>query len=117
VIAFSPLAQGLLTSKYLEGIPDESRAAKIWTDEQRRALGGATRQKIARLNEIAVGRGQTLAQMAIAWILRCPEVTSVLIGASSTDQIEENVRALDNPKFTAEEFQRIDDVLNVVERA
>ena len=93
-IAFSPLAQGMLTSKYLDGIPEGSRASwpsslspDLLTDE---AL-----EKIRALNEIAGGRGQTLAQMALAWVLRDPRVTSALIGASSVAQLEENVAALD----------------------
>ncbi|MEY2546765.1 MAG: L-glyceraldehyde 3-phosphate reductase, partial [Verrucomicrobiota bacterium] len=72
-------------------------------------------QRIAKLNEIAQARGQTLPQMAIAWILRCPEITSVLIGASGVAQIEENVRALENLKFSEEEFRKIDDALAGIE--
>ena len=106
-IAFSPLAQGMLTDKYLEGIPEGSRASRddtlspdLITDE---ALG-----KIRALQEIAAGRGQSLAQMALAWTLRDPRVTSTVVGASSVAQLEENVAALEHPDFTAEELAEID---------
>jgi L-glyceraldehyde 3-phosphate reductase len=108
MVAFSPLAQGLLSEKYLKGIPDDSRAAKMWTREQRAIIGPTVVQRIVRLNEIAKKRGQTLAQMAIAWILRRPEVTSVLIGASEVGQVQENVRALENVQFADEELNAID---------
>lgn len=107
VIAFSPLAQGLLSEKYLNGFPEESRGAKIWTDDQRQRITPVLLGKIKELNEIAKARGQTLPQMAIAWVLRRPEITSALIGASSVDQIEENVKALENLKFSDEEEGRI----------
>jgi L-glyceraldehyde 3-phosphate reductase len=109
VIAFSPLAQGLLSEKYLDGFPAESRAAKMWTAEQRELVGPSL-QKISKLNEIARARSQTLPQMAIGWILRCPEITSVLIGASGVSQVEENVKALDNLNFSAEELNNIDEI-------
>lgn len=113
VIAFSPLAQGTLSTKYLDGdIPDDSRAAKMWNDQQRETIKPSLLAHVARLNKIAKARGQTLPQMAIAWILRCPEITSVLIGASSVGQIEENVKALANLRFHAEEFQSIDEAEN-----
>jgi L-glyceraldehyde 3-phosphate reductase len=108
IVAFSPLAQGLLSEKYLKGIPDDSRAAKMWTPEQRAIIGPTVVQRIVRLNEIAKKRGQSLPQMAIAWILRRPEVTSVLIGASEVGQIQENVRALENLQFADEELNAID---------
>jgi L-glyceraldehyde 3-phosphate reductase len=111
IIAFSPLAQGLLSAKYLENIPDDSRAAKLWSETQReKFFAPELKQRVAKVNEIAQARGQTLPQMAIAWILRCPEIASVLIGASDAKQIEENVCALENLKFTEEEFRRIDDL-------
>lgn len=110
IVAFSPLAQGLLSEKYLKGIPDDSRAAKMWTPEQRAIIGPTVVQRIVRLNEIAKKRGQSLPQMAIAWILRRPEVTSVLIGASEVGQIQENVRALENLKFADEELNAIDEL-------
>jgi L-glyceraldehyde 3-phosphate reductase len=111
VIAFSPLAQGLLSTKYLDEIPVESRAAKIWTEQERQSLEPALKTKITKLNDMAKARGQTLPQMAIAWILRRPEIASVLIGASDVDQVEENVRALENLKFSEEELVRIDQAL------
>jgi L-glyceraldehyde 3-phosphate reductase len=108
VVAFSPLAQGLLSEKYLDGFPEGSRAAKIWTQEQRERITPVLRIVIQRLNEIARGRGQTLPQMAIAWILRRPEITTVLIGASDMNQINENVKALENVQFSPEELSEID---------
>jgi L-glyceraldehyde 3-phosphate reductase len=110
LVTFSPLAQGLLSEKYLSGIPGESRAARMWTAEQRDAVGPALRTKIVRLNEMAKARGQTLPQMALAWILRRPEVTSALIGASAVGQIEENVKALQNLNFSEEELRQIDQI-------
>jgi L-glyceraldehyde 3-phosphate reductase len=106
-IAFSPLAQGMLTDKYLGGIPGDSRAGRpaslspdLITDD--------AMVKIRALNELAARRGQTLAQMALAWVLRDPHVTSALIGASSVAQLEENLAALDNLEFTAEDLEEID---------
>jgi L-glyceraldehyde 3-phosphate reductase len=110
VVAFSPLAQGLLSEKYLNGIPEDSRAAKMWTDEQRAVLGPAIHSKISKLNEIAKARGQTLPQMALAWIVRRPEITTVLTGASDVRQVEENVKALENVNFSKEELNDIDHV-------
>ncbi len=113
VIAFSPLASGLLTNKYLGGdIPADSRAALSWGEEN--ARGRLTPERLAtlrRLNEIAGRRGQTLAQMALAWVLRLPAVTSALIGASKVQQIEENVAILSNLEFSPEELKDIDDAL------
>jgi L-glyceraldehyde 3-phosphate reductase len=108
VVAFSPLAQGLLGEKYLQGIPEDSRIGKTWTPEQRAIVGPAVLQKVGRLNEIAKKRGQTLPQMAIAWILRRPEITSVLIGASEVSQVQENVKALEKLQFSDEELNAID---------
>jgi len=108
VIAFSPLAQGLLTNRYLEGLPAGSRAARgtrFLLPEQ------ITQTVVARaraLNDIAKRRGQTLAQLALAWVLRDPRVTSALIGASSAQQVRENVAALENPQFSADELREID---------
>lgn len=110
-IAYSPLAQGALTNKYLTGIPEGSRASRAGTTVGGRYLSDEKLEKIRGLNEIAAERGQTLAQMALAWVLRRPEVTSVLIGASSTGQLEDNVAALDNRTFTDEELARIDTIL------
>jgi L-glyceraldehyde 3-phosphate reductase len=112
VIPFCPLASGLLTDKYLGGdIPAESRAAQKWGAEWvEKNLSAERRRMLLALNSIAEARGQTLAQMALAWILRLPAVTSALIGASTVQQIEENVAALDNLAFTDDELQRIDDL-------
>jgi L-glyceraldehyde 3-phosphate reductase len=110
LVTFSPLAQGLLSEKYLGGVPEESRAARMWTAEQREAVGPELRARIGRLNEVAKARGQTLPQMALAWVLRRPEVTSALIGASDIAQIEENVKALQNLSFAEEELSRIDQI-------
>nr|MDD6335738.1 aldo/keto reductase [bacterium] len=110
MIAFCPLAQGLLTDKYFKGIPEDSRAASSSPFLSRERV---TQDKVARamaLNEIAKKRGQTLAQMSLAWVLR-GEVTSALIGASRVSQLEENVAALQNTTFTAEELAAIDAIL------
>jgi L-glyceraldehyde 3-phosphate reductase len=111
VIAFSPLAHGLLSSRYVTGVPEQSRAAQTWTPEQRANITPAVQVKIAKLNDVATARGQTLPQMAIAWILRCPEIASVLIGASTAEQILENVKALEKSTFNDDEFRRIDEIL------
>jgi L-glyceraldehyde 3-phosphate reductase len=109
-IPFSPLAQGLLTDKYLNGIPEGSRAAKSWGFLQPEQVGPAI-EKVKKLNELALKRGQTLAQMALAWLLKDPRVTSVLIGASSITQLEDNVAALQNLKFTKDELDQIELIL------
>ncbi len=110
IIAFCPLASGILTSKYLDGgIPAQSRAAEKWGEDWvRRNLSPERLEALKTLNEVAENRGQTLAQMALAWVLRLPEVCSALIGASSLAQIQENVAALENMAFSAEELERID---------
>ena len=108
IIAFSPLAQGLLTNRYLNGIPEDSR---IRTDGRFLKESVITEEKLAQiraLNEIAAARGQTLAEMALAWILRDGKVTSVLIGASKPQQILDNIAALNNTTFTADELEAID---------
>ena len=107
MIAFSPLGQGMLTDRYLGGIPEDSRAAK---DHflKRDFINEENMARVQALNEIAQRRGQKLAQMAIAWVLRDPRVTSALIGASSVAQLETNVAALDNLAFTDEELADID---------
>lgn len=110
-IAYSPLAQGSLTDKYLKGIPEGSRAARAGTTVGGRYLSGERLAKIQALNQIATDRGQTLAQMALAWVLRRPEVTSVLIGASSVAQLEDNVAALNGLGFTEEELSAIEEIL------
>jgi L-glyceraldehyde 3-phosphate reductase len=106
-IVFSPLAQGLLTSRYLAGVPKGSRASQAGSLSTE-TLTPDTMAKIHALNGIATGRGQTLAQMALAWTLRDPRVTSTLIGASSVSQLEENVAAMNNPSFSTEELAGID---------
>ncbi|MBI9101526.1 MAG: L-glyceraldehyde 3-phosphate reductase [Spirochaetales bacterium] len=106
-IAFSPLAQGMLTDKYLKGIPEGSRASR----EGSFSKSFLTKENIERLNglnKLAQKRGQSLAQMALAWVARQPEITSVLIGASSSEQIVENYKAFENPDFTEEELAEID---------
>ncbi len=110
VIPFCPLASGLLSDKYLGGdIPAESRAAQKWGKEWvERNLSPERKAALQALNTLAQGRGQTLAQMALIWILRLPGVTSALIGASSVQQIEENVAALDNSTLSPEELAEID---------
>ncbi len=110
VIAFCPLAQGRLSDKYLNGIPADSRMgrqgdAQRWYEVQQAA---GVWDKVAKLNELALARGQTLPQMSLAWLLRDPRITSVLIGASKVEQIAENIKALDNPTFTDEQLQKID---------
>ncbi len=107
-ITFSPLAQGMLTDKYLDGIPEDSRAVKAGHFLPKEFLNDENLAKVRNLNEIARRRGQSLAQMALAWCLRDPRVTTVLIGASRPEQVEENVAALDNLEFTKEELAEID---------
>ena len=108
-IAFSPLAQGVLTDKYLEGVPEDSRINRPGGDSLQPAhLRDENIARARALNEIAKARGQSLAQMALAWTLRDPRVTSALIGASRPEQVSENVAALDNLEFTPEELTAID---------
>jgi L-glyceraldehyde 3-phosphate reductase len=106
-IGFSPLAQGMLTDRYLEGIPEGSRASRNDTLSPD-LITEETMAKIRALNELAAGRGQTLAQMALAWTLRDPRMTSTLAGASSVDQLEANVGALEHLDFSADELAEID---------
>jgi len=110
-IPFSPLAQGLLTDKYLDGIPEGSRAAKSWGFLQPEQVAPAI-EKVKKLNEIALQRGQSLAQMALVWLLKDPRVTSVLIGASSIPQLDDNVAALNNRKFSKSELDEIELILS-----
>ena len=109
-IAFSPLAQGMLTDRYLHGIPKGSRADKDMSYLTAETVTNNL-DKILRLNDLAQNRGQKLSQMAISWLLRKPTVASVLIGASSSNQLKENIKALDNLSFSAEEINLIDDIL------
>lgn len=106
-IAFSPLAQGLLTDRYLNGIPADSRMAQGGSLKES-ALTPALLQKLKRLNELAQQRGQTLAEMALAWVLKDTSVTSVIIGASSVKQLEDNLKAIENTQFSEEELKEID---------
>lgn len=110
-IAFSPLAQGLLTNRYLNGIPDDARAAKSHGALKAEQVSNDKLAKIKALNEVAQRRGQTLAQMAIAWVLRHEGMTSALIGASKVSQIEDCVGALNNLQFADEELNTIEHVL------
>jgi L-glyceraldehyde 3-phosphate reductase len=110
-IVFSPLAQGLLSDKYLSGIPAGSRASKPHGFLRPEQITEDKVAKVARLNELAKGRGQTLAQMAITWVLRHPAVTSALIGASRIAHIDDAVSALNKSDFTAEELQMIESIL------
>lgn len=112
-IAFSPLAQGLLTNKYLNGIPDDSRVGRglsngAITEEE---LTGEKLNKIRGLNQVAEERGQSLAQMAIAWLLKDSRITSVLVGASSAKQLQNSIGALEKTDFTRDELVKIEDIL------
>lgn len=111
IIAFCPLAQGLLTDKYLHGIPEDSRIRTDGRFLNQDALSDQTLAQIKALNDIAVNRGQTLAQMALSWVLRDGEVTSVLIGASKASQIVENAKIVNAKQFTADELQMIEKIL------
>jgi len=110
-IAFCPLAQGLLTDRYLQGIPADSRASKPHGFLKPEDIDQHRLSQVRALDQLARARGQTLAQMALAWVLRDNRVTSALIGASRPQQVEQNVSALANLKFSAEELRRIDEVL------
>jgi L-glyceraldehyde 3-phosphate reductase len=110
-IPFSPLAQGLLTDKYLHGIPEDSRAARPTGFLQKSHITDERLSQIRDLNSLAVQRSQSLAQMALAWILKDERVTSVLIGASRPEQLSDSLKALDNLQFSAEELARIEEIL------
>jgi L-glyceraldehyde 3-phosphate reductase len=110
-IVFSPLAQGLLTNKYLAGIPEDSRAAKPHGFLKPEHVTDEKLAKVRRLNQLAQARGQTLAQLALAWVLRHPEVTSALMGASRIAQVEDSVAALQNLSLSPEELQTIEQIL------
>jgi L-glyceraldehyde 3-phosphate reductase len=111
LIAFSPLAQGLLTNKYLQGIPEGSRASKEHGFLRPQHITDDKIAKVRQLNEIAQQRGQTLAQMALAWLLKDERLTSVLIGTSRVEQIDDCVKALDNLSFSKEELDKIEKIL------
>ena len=107
IIAFSPLAQGMLTDRYLKGIPEDSRIKTDGRFLQENTVAQRLEQ-IRKLNDIALERGQTLAEMALSWVLKDGIVTSVLIGASKPEQILDNIKAIENTHFTDEELARID---------
>jgi L-glyceraldehyde 3-phosphate reductase len=109
-IVFSPLAQGLLSDRYLKGIPEDSRAARDFF-LKKKDIAEATMAKAQALNVIAKERGQSLAEMAVAWVLRDPRVTSALVGTSKVSQVDDNVAALKNLKFSADELKKIDGIL------
>lgn len=111
-IAFSPLAQGLLTNRYLNGVPEDSRASRSDSPFLSEENVVQTMDKVKKLNDIAAKRGQTLAEMAIAWILRDGIITSVLVGASRLSQLQDNVKALDNLAFNKEELAAIEAIIN-----
>ena len=113
-IPFSPLAQGMLTGKYLHGIPGDSRAARQLGNGAMEESGITESQlrKVQQLNELATGRGQSLAQMSLAWILKDPRVTSVLIGASKPEQITDSIKCLENYQFSKEELDKIELILS-----
>ena len=111
-IAFSPLAQGLLTDKYLNGIPEHSRAARSSGFLQRSQVTPEKIEAARQLNEIAHRRGQTLAEMALAWVLRDERMTSVIVGASSVNQLADNLKALEHLEFTSEELAEIEQILS-----
>ena len=110
IIAFSPLAQGLLTDRYLKGIPEDSRIMTDGRFLKKSALTEEKLVKIRELNGLAAGRGQTLAEMALSWILKDGIVTSVLVGASKPEQILDNIKAIQNTEFTEEELRKIDEL-------
>lgn len=110
-IPFSPLAQGLLTNKYLKGIPEDSRAHKSTGFLQEREVTPEKVAKVAQLNELAIKRDQTLAQMALAWILRDKRITSVLIGVSRPEQVTDSLQCFRNTWFSAEELAKIEGIL------
>lgn len=110
-IAFSPLEQGILTNKYLSGIPSDSRVARDGRYLKSEQLDTATLNKVRKLNDIANDRGQSLAQMAIAWLLKDDRITSVLVGVSRISQLEDNLKALDNLAFSEDELKAIEEIL------
>lgn len=111
IIAFSPLAQGLLTNRYIDGIPADSRMAKDGRYLKENALTPEMHSRIKALNSLAAERGQTLAEMALSWVLKDQAVTSVLIGASKPEQISDNVKIIGHTSFSEEELQKIDSIV------
>ncbi len=111
-IAFSPLAQGLLTDKYLHGIPDYSRAADPAGFLKKEQVSQLLVGKVSQLNEIAANRGQTMAEMALAWALRDEKVTSLIVGSRNVEQLNDNLKALKNLAFSQDELVLIDQILD-----
>ena len=111
-IVFSPLEQGILTSKYIDGIPEDSRAATEGSYLDKSQITPEVVNQIQELNKIADSRGQSLAQMAVAWLLKDDRVTSVLVGVSKVQQLEDNIAAIENIQFSREELDKIDRILN-----
>ncbi|MCH6202040.1 L-glyceraldehyde 3-phosphate reductase [Aquiflexum sp. LQ15W] len=110
-IAFSPLEQGVLTDKYLKGIPEDSRIAKDGRYLKKDQISDEVMEKVKALNQIALNRGQSLAQMAIAWLLKDPRITTVLVGVSKPEQLAENVEAVNNINFSSDELKKIELIL------
>ena len=110
-IAFSPLAQGLLTNKYIKGIPEDSRAARPHGFLRKEQVTAAVVKKVKQLNDLAKKRGQSLAQMALAWLLKDSRITSVLIGARTIEQLKDNLGTLENLEFSKEELRKIEIIL------
>lgn len=110
-IAFSPLAQGLLTDRYLSGVPGDSRVAKSGVFLKRSDITEETLARARALNKVATKRGQSLAQIALAWVLRDSRMTSVIIGASKVEQVDQNLAALRNLRFSEAELQHIEGIL------
>lgn len=111
-IVFSPLEQGILTNKYLKGIPEDSRAVRDGRYLNTGQITDEVIKKVRKLNDIAINRGQTMAQLAVAWLLKDDRVTSVLVGVSKTSQLIDNIGALQNTKFSKEELQKIGTILS-----
>jgi L-glyceraldehyde 3-phosphate reductase len=110
-IAFSPLEQGILTDKYLKGIPEDSRIAKDGRYLKESQISDEVISKVKELNEVALNRGQSLAQMAIAWLLKDERITTVLVGVSKPEQLADNVNAVKNLSFSKEELGKIEEIL------
>lgn len=113
-IVFSPLEQGILSDKYLSGIPEDSRAAKEGTYLNKSQITGKILEQVHKLNNIAKSRNQSLAQMAVAWLLKDERITSVLVGASKVSQLKDNIHALDNLDFSNEELKKIEVILQII---
>lgn len=114
IITFSPLQQGILTDRYLNGIPNDSRAVKSGVFLHKSDITDKTVEVVSKLNAIAKKRGQTMAQFALSWILKDDDITSVLIGASKPSQILDSVKCIENTRFTKEELQEIDEIVAVI---